>query len=90
MELADVHEGFRTRISGAFHRLADAFTELIERAKADGALRPDTDAKALGQFVVAAIEGGILLCKVHKSSVPLASSLRAAEAHLASHRVRDA
>jgi TetR/AcrR family transcriptional repressor of nem operon len=88
IELADVHEGFRARIAEAFTRLEGAFADLIARARAAGDLRPEADPKALGEFLVASIEGGILLCKVHKSSAPLASTLRAAEAHLASFRAR--
>jgi len=86
MELADVHEGFRERISEAFGRLEGAFASLIARAQAAGDLRSDADPRALGEFLVASIEGGILLCKVHKSAGALASTLRAAEAHLASFR----
>lgn len=87
LELADVHEGFRERLSGAFRETSDAFAGLLDRAKADGAIRADADAKAIGHFLVASIEGGILLAKVHKSCEPLAATLRAAEAHVASFRV---
>ncbi|HVG93290.1 MAG TPA: TetR/AcrR family transcriptional regulator [Planctomycetota bacterium] len=88
MELADVHEGFRTRISGALKELSAAFARLVERARADGDLRPDTDPHQIGEFLVAAIEGGILLAKVHKSPEALEAALRAAEAYVASHRTR--
>jgi TetR/AcrR family transcriptional repressor of nem operon len=84
LEMADVDERFRARISEAFRRLSDAFSALITRAKHDGALRPDADPQVLGHFLVASIEGGILLAKVHRSTEPLAATLRAAEAHIAS------
>jgi TetR/AcrR family transcriptional repressor of nem operon len=86
IELADVHEGFRTRISAAFRELSDAFGSLIQRAKADGDLAPHADPRRIGEFLVASIEGGILLAKVHKSPEPLAAALRSAEAYVASHR----
>src|SRR5262245_56272307 len=86
IELADVHEGFRERLAAAFGELSHAFSGLLELAQAEGALRRDADAKALGWFVVASIEGGILLAKVHKSCAPLAATLRAAEAHVSSFR----
>jgi TetR/AcrR family transcriptional repressor of nem operon len=88
MELADVHEGFRTRISGALKELSRAFANLVERARAEGELRSDTDPQRMGEFLVASIEGGILLAKVHKSAEPLEAALRAAEAYVASHRTR--
>jgi TetR/AcrR family transcriptional repressor of nem operon len=90
LELADVHEGFRSRLAGAFRELAGAFTSVLEKARAEGALRPDADPQLLGDFLVAAIEGGILLAKVHKSPEPLAAALKAAEAHVASYRANGA
>jgi TetR/AcrR family transcriptional repressor of nem operon len=86
-EMADVDERFRGRLSDAFHRLSDAFATLIVRAKHDGDLAPDADPRALGEFLVASIEGGILLSKVHRSPEPLAASIRGAKAHLQSFRV---
>ena len=86
IELADVHEGFRERLSAAFSSISGAFAGLLERAKRDGALRADADPAALGEFIVASIEGGILLAKVHKSCASLAMVLRVARAHLASCR----
>ena len=86
LELADVHEGFRVRLAEAFTKLATAFGDLIARAQREGDIQAQADPYALGQFVVACIEGGILLAKVHKSCAPLVSSLREAEAHLAFYK----
>ena len=88
IELADVHEGFRERLSVAFASIEGAFSGLLERARQDGDLRADADPKALGPFLVAALEGGILLAKVHKSCASLAIVLRVARAHLDSFRAR--
>jgi TetR/AcrR family transcriptional repressor of nem operon len=89
IELADVHEGFRTRLSAAFKQLSNAFADLLERARANGQLRPDTDPQALGEFLVASIEGGILLAKVHKSTETLATVLRQAREHVDCYRSRE-
>lgn len=86
VELADVHEDFRLRLSEAFRELSGAFAGLVERAKARGDLRPEADARSLGDFLVAAIEGGIVLAKVHRSCEPLRAALREAEARLLSFR----
>ena len=86
IELADVHEDFRLRLSEAFRSLSRAFAGLVEDAQARGQVRPDADAAALGDFLVAAIEGGILLAKVHRSCEPLRATLREAEARLSSYR----
>lgn len=82
IELADVHEGFRERLSSAFSELSAAFANLLERARRNGELRADCDPKALGEFLVASIEGGILLAKVHKSCDTLATVLKQAREHV--------
>jgi TetR/AcrR family transcriptional regulator, transcriptional repressor for nem operon len=89
IELADVHEGFRTRLSAAFSRLSSAFADLLERARRSGQLRADADPQALGEFLVASVEGGILLAKVHKSSATLATVLRQAREHVDCYRSRE-
>jgi TetR/AcrR family transcriptional repressor of nem operon len=88
IELADVDEGFREPLSAAFRELSDAFAGLLRDAREDGTLRPDADPRRLGAFLVAAIEGGILLAKVHRDCEPLRASLSEAEAHVASFRAR--
>jgi TetR/AcrR family transcriptional regulator, transcriptional repressor for nem operon len=85
-EMADVDERFRLRLSDAFRKLSDAFAALVTKAKHDGELRPEADPRALGDFLVAAIEGGILLSKVHRSTASLSATMRAAKAHLFSFR----
>jgi len=86
MELSDIHEGFRTRLSGAFRRLESAFEGQLARAREDGALRPDADPRGLAAFIVAGIEGGMLLAKTHRDVRSLKTPLRFVEAHLASYR----
>jgi TetR/AcrR family transcriptional repressor of nem operon len=65
-ELSDVHEGFRRRLAGIFLRWRDDLTEALTRGQASGRLRPDCDPAGVAQFVVAALEGAILLTKVTK------------------------
>ena len=86
MELSDVHEGFRSRLSEALKRLENAFADLLERAREAGELRPDADPKALATFVMAGLEGGMLLAKTHRDCAWLRTPLRLVEAHLASYR----
>jgi TetR/AcrR family transcriptional regulator, transcriptional repressor for nem operon len=65
-ELSDVHEGFRRRLAGIFLRWRDDLAEALTRGQASGHLRPDCDPAGMAQFVVAALEGAILLTKVTK------------------------
>ncbi len=87
-ELSDVHEGFRLRIQEAFTLFRNGFAGLLERARLRGDVRDDLDIPAMADFLVASIEGGVLLAKVEKRTQPLANVLRMAEAHLASYRTR--
>ncbi|MFO0931257.1 MAG: TetR family transcriptional regulator C-terminal domain-containing protein [Planctomycetota bacterium] len=81
-EMADVHEGFRARLSETFQGFADALASQLRRAQAQGALRDDADVPALATFLVATLEGGVLLAKVHRSTAALDTAVTAARAHL--------
>ena len=65
-ELSDVHEGFRARLTGLFTRwrarLTQALDEAQQRGEVTEACRPD----AVGHFLVASLEGAILLTKLTK------------------------
>src|SRR5438094_6264899 len=65
-ELSDVHEGFRKRLAAVFTtwhaRLAGALAE----AKRRGQVSAACDAEAAARFVVATLEGAILLTKLSK------------------------
>lgn len=87
-ELADDDEDFRGLLAGAYGRLVGAFATPLERARAAGDLVPEADPLALAEFLVAALEGGILLARVNRDPSVLARVLRAAEAQLWSQRAR--
>ena len=65
-ELSDVHEGFRQRLAGIFRAWRATLTGALERGRATGRLRRDVEPAAVAQFLVAALEGAILLTKVSK------------------------
>lgn len=65
-ELSDVHEGFRQRLAAIFLRWRARLTEALARGQRVGRLRGGCDPEAIAQFVVAALEGAILLTKVTK------------------------
>lgn len=81
-ELADVHEGFRARLADTFQGFTDALAAQLRRAQTDGALRPDADAPRLATFLVATLEGAVLLAKVHRSPAALDDTIRAAREHV--------
>lgn len=65
-ELSDLHEGFRARLAGVFtawrERLTLALREAQRRSEVVDACRPEVVAR----FMVASLEGAILLSKVKK------------------------
>jgi TetR/AcrR family transcriptional repressor of nem operon len=65
-ELSDVHEGFRARLDSVFTawrgRLTVALREAQDRGEVVAACEPDS----IGHFLVAALEGAILLSKLSK------------------------
>ena len=81
-ELSDVHEGFRQRLAGIFLRWRARLTDALEGGRVTGRLRPDSDAAGLAQFVVAALEGAILLTKVTKDIVVMEQCVQHLKDHL--------
>jgi TetR/AcrR family transcriptional repressor of nem operon len=65
-ELADAHEGFRQRLAEGFERWRQYLAAALTRAQTLGTLAPESDPAALARFLVAGIEGAILLTKVEK------------------------
>ena len=65
-ELSDVHEGFRQRLAEVFVRWRLALSAALSRGQALGRLRVDCEPGPVAQFLVAGLEGAILLAKVTK------------------------
>ena len=69
-ELADSHAGFRRRLDSVFEAWAGAIQSLLDEMR--DALRPDVDTGRLALFLVAALEGGMLLTRVKRDSSVMA------------------
>lgn len=63
-ELADSHEGFRRRLDQLFDQWAMQLQSLLWELRPQ--LREDVDAGRLARFIVAALEGGMLLTRVKR------------------------
>ncbi len=85
-ELADAHEGFRQRLARAFNRWRECLGAALARAQADGALAADVDADGLARFLVAGLEGAILLTKVQKDIRIMEDCVLELRRHLALYR----
>ncbi|HEX8850423.1 MAG TPA: TetR/AcrR family transcriptional regulator [Gemmatimonadaceae bacterium] len=63
-EMADAGEGFRTRIDAVFDRWCDQIRSLLEQS--DGRLRDGVDAARVARFIIATLEGAVLMTRVSR------------------------
>ena len=66
-ELADSHEGFRQRLDVVFERWAQQLQSLLWELRDQ--LREGVDAARLARFIIAALEGGMLMTRVKRDAV---------------------
>lgn len=64
-ELADTHEGFRQRLDTVFDRWSRQLQSLFWELRPQ--LRDGVDTARLANFIIAALEGGMLLARVKRS-----------------------
>ncbi|PYN36886.1 MAG: TetR family transcriptional regulator [Candidatus Rokuibacteriota bacterium] len=65
-ELSDVHEGFRTRLAVVFSAWHERLTQALHEAHRRGDLHDGCRPEAVAHFLVASLEGAILLTKLTK------------------------
>jgi TetR/AcrR family transcriptional repressor of nem operon len=65
-ELSDTHEGFRARLASVFTAWRDRLTVALREAQERGEVVAACEPESIGHFLVAALEGAILLSKVSK------------------------
>ncbi len=75
LEMSDIHDGFRQRIGEILITWRNQISEAITRAQAKGQLARNVHSDALADFIIAGIEGGILLAKVRKDVAVLEGCL---------------
>jgi TetR/AcrR family transcriptional regulator, transcriptional repressor for nem operon len=63
-ELSDVHEGFRARLAELFARWRARLTRALEEAQARGEVIKECRPDAVAHFLVASLEGAMLLAKL--------------------------
>ena len=87
-ELSDVHEGFRTRLATLFTAWQARLATALESAHRRGELVPGCDPETVARFVVASLEGAILLAKVSKDIRVMEQCVGELKRYLALHEVR--
>jgi TetR/AcrR family transcriptional repressor of nem operon len=87
-ELSDVHEGFRRRLAQVFTLWREKLTEAIRRGQGNGTLRGHVEPEGLAQFLVAGLEGAILMTKVSKEIGVMEQCVRELKRHLTLYTAR--
>jgi TetR/AcrR family transcriptional regulator, transcriptional repressor for nem operon len=83
-ELADTDEAARMVLADSFDKWERAFRDGIYRMQKARLVRAEANPDSLAAGILAAVQGGLLLCKTRKSTVPLEASLDAAIGYLRS------
>ena len=87
-ELSDVHEGFRTRLATLFTEWQARLATALESARRRGELAGASEPETVARFVVATLEGAILLAKVSKDIRVMEQCVAELKRYLALHEVR--
>lgn len=86
-ELSDVHEGFRTRLAGIFSAWRERLTRALDDAKTQGRITAECAPAAVADFLVASLEGAILIAKVTKDIGVLEKCVQEMNRYLAGYEV---
>jgi len=85
-ELSDIHEGFRQRLAGIFGLWRARMAAALRRGQETAELRADFDATGAAQFLVAALEGALLMTKVTRDVSVLDKCAEELKNHLLLYR----
>ena len=81
-ELAELDEPARTAAASVFERWQGLLVDALQAMVVAGQLRPDADLDHLALATLASVQGGLLLAKTTRTTVPIEVALDAAIAHL--------
>lgn len=87
LEMSDIHEEFRLRLTKAFDRLRLPIEETLAKAKTQGTLRADADIPRLAHFILAGFQGAFMMGKLHKDPSLVSAVVDEVKGHLAQYRV---
>lgn len=85
-EMAERDPQLRIRLGEAFERKRMALEHRLEELRRDGALDPEANPEALATFVIATLQGALLLTSTFKQEHALAQAVGEAWRHLVSFR----
>lgn len=75
LELSPINDGFRRKLAGVFNDWSSYIAGELEVMKGSGDLPQDLDTAAYADFMVSALEGGIMMSKVSLDPSPMRNSI---------------
>jgi TetR/AcrR family transcriptional repressor of nem operon len=75
LEMSDCNSAFVEPVDTVFREWSDRISRVIETAQKNKEIRDDANVSDLALFVVAAIEGGIMLSRLRKNETPMRTCL---------------
>ncbi len=81
-EVADRDAALRERLEAAFRRKCEHLARGFDVMQSTGIMDPGVDALDLAHFVVAVVQGGLVLARVAEDGAPLRTALAHARAHV--------
>jgi TetR/AcrR family transcriptional repressor of nem operon len=83
-QLGELDHDARSGVSAGFHRWQAAIRRGLSAMQGNGTLPADIDTERLATATLASLQGGLLLCQMHRSTEPLRSALDTMIDHIAS------
>jgi TetR/AcrR family transcriptional regulator, transcriptional repressor for nem operon len=87
IEMSDIHEEFRLRLTKAFDGLRSRIENALTQAKVQGTLHRDANIPRLAHFIIAGFEGAFMMGKLHKDADVVAGVIEELKGHLVQYRV---
>ncbi len=87
-ELSDVHEGFRTRLAGVFGAWRERLTAALDEARRRGEVVDECRPEPVAYFLVASLEGAILLTKLTKDIAVMGHCVTELKRYLSLYELR--
>ena len=75
LEMSDINPRFTSVIKGVFHEWEQLLAGFLQEAQDCGDLDHELEPHCLAKFIVASIEGGIMMARVNKSEDDIANSM---------------
>lgn len=82
-QLGELDHEARSGVSVGFHRWQAAIHHGFLAMRENGTLPPETDIETLSTAMLAALQGGLLLCQMHRSVAPLEAAMDTMIDHVA-------